>query len=170
MAKTTIAALVAAAALVAGCSKSAPSTSTKPSISAAAVNQSAAPVSPAASPTTASATPLAFYASQYLADGKACMAAQDVLHNAPNSATGAQLQVMATNIVKACQAANAVILRQSWPANVLADLRAEVTADGPVFGDLTDMLSNSGSLLRDSGIANAAANLVRADLGLPPVS
>lgn len=171
MTRTTLAALVAAAALAASCSSHATTAGASPTAakSSAASAQSATPVSPAVSP-TASATPLAFYASQYLADGKACMAAQDALHKAPNNATDTQLQAFATDIVKTCQAANAVMLRQAWPANVLADLRAEVTADGPVFGDLADLVSNSDNVLRDAGAANAAANLVRADLGLPPIS
>lgn len=164
MRKTALAALPALAALaLAGCSAH----SAKPGNDVSAAP--AAATSPAASPNAAS-RPLAFYASQYLADGKACMDAQDVLHKLPNGASVDQAQATATKMVAACQAGNAAMLRQEWPAKVMADIRAEVTSDGPVFGDLADLADNAGSVARDAGAANAAANLVRADLGLPPLS
>lgn len=168
---SVLAVAVIVVSTLAGCSSHAATTVGR----AAATTHSASTVGsstalpPAASP-GATGHPLAFYAAQYLADGKACMAAQDVLHKLPNDATDAQAQAAATNVVTACQAANAAALRQEWPANVMADLRAEVTADGPVFGDLADLVDNVDNLARDSGAANAAANLVRADLGLPPLS
>lgn len=68
-----------------------------------------------------------------------------------------------------------LILRQRWPADTRADIKALAEADAAVSGDYESASSsnvlNASSLTattrRDAEAANAAANIVRADLGLP---
>ena len=121
---------------------------------------------PSSVPPSATAKPLSFYAAQYLRIGKPCLAAQAALRTAT---TNADAIAKGKATAEGCQAANAAALRAEWPANVLVDIRASVMADGNVLGDLADLEHNAGSLVRDSGPANAAANIVHADLGLPPL-
>lgn len=124
---------------------------------------------PASSPSASAVVtekPMSFYADQYLRIGKPCVDAQSKLRAAVGDAA---IIAAAKATSQACQASNAELLRGDWPTNVKADIRAEVLADGPLLGDLADAATNAGSVVRDSGPANAAANIVRADLGLPPI-
>jgi hypothetical protein len=80
-------------------------------------------------------------------------------------------------VIAAYQEADNALLRVSWPSSIATDVKAMVTADGALIGDLQattvqDVLS-SGSwatqVSQDGGKSVAAANIVRADLGLAPV-
>lgn len=122
-------------------------------------------------PTSSSAQPMSFYAAQYIKIGATCIADQDALNKlidqTPQDPEAIEKQGM--KIAADCQAADAEMLRASWPPAILPEVKAEVTADGPVLGDLMDLEGNQDNLQRDSGAANAAANILRADLGLPPI-
>lgn len=136
----------------------------------AATSAGAASASPAPPAATAAPTPtekpLAFYAAQYQRISKPCEDAQAKL-----KATNGDAAIIAAGsvIFSACQAANAALLRAHWPAKIDADIRAEVVADGPILADFADLPNNARNVVRDSGPANAAANILHADLGLPPV-
>ena len=123
-----------------------------------------------AAPSPSTSKPLSFYAAQYLAAGKACEADQgklnDLIGQTPQNADAIEKEGSTT--ASDCQSADAKLLRESWPPGVLSDIKAEATADGPVIGDLNDLESaGESNIQRDSGAANAATNIVRADLGLP---
>lgn len=172
MRKTTLAALLAAVALLAGCSKAGTSTSTKPSISAAAVNQSAAPA----------VTPTADYGRNYLQAVAPVNAAIDKMTTAlgalPASATGADVAKDTDPAADAIDAANERLLRTTWPAADVGDVKALVGATATVAADLRSVdgqnalsIADWGTrLAADSGKMAAAVSIVRADLGLPPAS
>lgn len=69
-----------------------------------------------------------------------------------------------------------LILRQRWPSDARLDIRALVVADAALVGDYNSVSSSNvlnGSALsattqRDNQADTTAANIVRADLGLPP--
>lgn len=127
-------------------------------------NPSAA--APRGSSPAATDKPLSFYAAQYLRIGKPCIEAQAKLKAATSDSDAI---ARGKETASACQNSNAALLRANWPPAVMADIRAEVLADGPIIADLNDLANNADSVVRDSGPANAAANIVRADLGLPPI-
>ena len=156
---------VLALALV-GCSTSKASPAAAPSQTPPATSSPAAVVSPAAS-----ATPLSFYAAQYLRLIKPANDALNALQALPSTSTDADYGAAAAKIAPVYQAVDAALLRAQWPANVMVDIKALVTADGAVIGDLSNLTASTvDTMVRDSGTASAQSNIVRADLGLPPVS
>ena len=117
-----------------------------------------APVVAKPSPTP---TPLSYYAAQYTRLVTPFNTALDKLGNAP---TQAQLNDLADKTT----AADVALLRASWPsAKVQSDIEALVRSDGAVIGDLQQ--NNGAEFTRDAETATANAEIVRADLGLPPV-
>jgi hypothetical protein len=84
------------------------------------------------------------------------------------------VQPSATAAAAAYNAANVKLahLAQSYPA-AAADLKALITADGPMTGDLSNVVDSEdwvGALARDARTSSGAAQIVRADLGLPAVA
>lgn len=145
--------------------------------SAAAVHEmvtSAAPTASASAPAITSSThPLSYYASEYVrivAPGNAALDKMSAAANAKNPSLS-QVQSLATAAAKIAQSEDAQLLRIAWPSPTIAqDVRSLVKADGPVIGDLDNIEGSQTTLYRDDGAANAAANIVRADLGLKPAS
>jgi hypothetical protein len=130
---------------------------------------------PTAAPTTmaspiATSTPVAFYATQYDDIATPGLAAEAALEGLPASDTTAQRQVLATNMVTVEKTADAALLRDTWPPNVAPDVRALVAATAPLLVDLADLAAHKATLVNDLATAKAAANVVHADLGLPPLS
>jgi len=138
---------------------------------AAPTSTSAAATAPVATPSPASPTahPLAFYAAQFLRLTAASHTAQDKLRDLLGASTLQQTQAATTALVQVEQITNAQLLRAEWPPSVGADIRALVLAEGPLLGDLSNIATGSGSVGKDSGAVTAASNIVRADLGLPPI-
>jgi hypothetical protein len=62
------------------------------------------------------------------------------------------------------------ILRADWPSAVKADVRALVRTDAALQSDLEQIADTDDwtQLTRDAEASSSAANVVRADLGLPP--
>jgi ABC-type glycerol-3-phosphate transport system substrate-binding protein len=118
----------------------------------------------------ASAAPLSVYAAKFQEIGRPSEKLQNEFQALPSDTTLAEAQPLATRIVTATQKGNAQLLRETWPPQVEKDIRAMVIADGPVLGDLADLENGQDRLVTDSGTANAAYNIVLADLGLPPVN
>jgi hypothetical protein len=91
----------------------------------------------------------------------------------PNNAN-----VDVTEATSAITAADNALLRASWPANVVPDIKSMTVVDAALIADLEQVnnqtaLSEGGymnQLQADESKASAAANIVRADLGLPPPS
>lgn len=161
---TALLAALAAAGALAGCSTAAKTTSTATTTSRAV----AASTTVASSPST---KPLSFYAAQYSRIVAPANAAIDKLKAMPSTATDADVAAVAASIVPVVQKVDAELLRAQWPPNVLTDIKAMVAADGPLLGDLNNLsAANMDAAIRESGAANAAANIVRADLNLPPQS
>ncbi len=126
--------------------------------------------SPAAA-STAPASPLVTvnYKAQYL---RIVTPANDAIDTLKSSTGVSQLQARANAVAQAFQTADDQLLRAQWPASVTPDIRAMVLADGPVIVDLRDLINTyeSGTLQTALGSSTAAAQVVRADLGLPPAS
>lgn len=131
---------------------------------------------PATTPTTVPAStraaattgqPLSWYAAQYTRISKPSTDAQAALQAVTDLS---QAQPKADALIRAVQQVDAALLRASWPVKIRADIESLIRAQGPFLGDLADVVANSDKLARDSGPANAAANILHADLGLPPVS
>jgi hypothetical protein len=136
---------------------------------APAATSQAAPTSAPPSP-IASSTPLSVYAAQYEALIKPANDAFAAVRALPSNTTDAAITAALAKTAPVIEAADAALLRVPWPPNVATDIRALVTADGPLLADLANLSpSTIDEALRESGVANAAANIVRADLGLPPV-
>jgi hypothetical protein len=112
---------------------------------------------------------MSYYAAQYLRIIVPANRATDRLNALSSNASVSQAQAVANQLVKADDGVDDAFLRASWPPAITADIRAEVTAFGPLLGDLANVTASTGTLDRDSGVANAAANITRAALGLPPV-
>jgi hypothetical protein len=107
-------------------------------------------------------TPLSVYAAKYSAIIAPANAYAGML---PTNPSAAQL----TTLAAADSAADNQLLRVAWPTPAItADVKAMVSADGAEIGDL--QRNNDSALAADQGKAVAAANIVRTDLGLPPVS
>ena len=158
--------LIVVIALLAACGGNTLKASHAATVSNTASVTNAATMSAAPTP---SPTPLSFYAAQYLRIGKPCEDAQARLKALPDNSPDSTYASVAAAVATACQESNSALLRAQWPENVYTDIKAEVVADGPVLGDLADLINNIKNVVRDSGPANAAANIVRADLVLPPV-
>ena len=79
-------------------------------------------------------------------------------------------------VIAAYEAADKALLRVHWPPSVQADVRALVAADRVLLRDLRaadqQTAQSSGAwtarVARDGEKSNAAADAVRAALGLPP--
>lgn len=116
-------------------------------------------------PTSSSASagkPLSYYAAQYL---RTIGPLNSALDNLPDNATQTQLE----QFVFVIRRADNSLLREQWPsAQVTADVQSLVRANGPVIGDL--MNDDPQGFVRDQNSASAAADIVRADLGLPPAN
>jgi lipase chaperone LimK len=151
-------------------SKSAtPETTTPPPAASTSAITSQAAASPPA-PSSPKPTPLSFYASEIKKNAAPSDALEAKLKALPDDTPDSQVQALANQLVAAIQSENAQLLRMSWPANIMADIKAMVVADGPVLGDFADLESGQDRLVTDSGAANAAYNILLADVGLPPVS
>ena len=108
-------------------------------------------------------TPLSFYASQYLRIIAPLNAELATLSNIANP-TQAQLDEMASKI----EVADTALLRAPWPSTkAQSDIETLVRADGALIGDLQQ--NDGPNASRDAGTTTADAQIVRADLGLPPV-
>ena len=118
----------------------------------------------------ATSTPVAFYATQYNDIARPGLAAEAALEGLPASDTTAQRQVLASRMVTVENTADAALLRDAWPPKAEPDVRALVTATGPLLIDLADLTAHKATLVNDLAAAKAAANVVHADLGLPPLS
>jgi hypothetical protein len=96
------------------------------------------------------------------------------LRSVPKGLTAANV----APVVAAAETADNALLRVAWPSSVLADVKLLVAADGAVIGDLRAVGPGGppagGTWLTqyetDAGKQQAAAQVVRADLNLPPVS
>jgi len=111
---------------------------------------------------TSTRIPLSVYAAKYSAIIAPANAYAGML---PTNPSAAQL----TTLAAADSAADNQLLRVAWPTPAItADVKAMVSADGAEIGDLQQ--DHDSALAADQGKAVAAANIVRADLGLPPVT
>lgn len=139
-----------------------------------------APAAPVASvssghDTTTTSTPAVNYGQQYLAIVGPANAAGNAAV-IPDNPTGARLAQVFAPVIAAYQKADDALLRAQWPAGAQADIKAMVTADGAVIGDMNAAAGQNAlsaaswetQLSSDGAKAKAAANVVRADLGLPP--
>lgn len=111
------------------------------------------------------------YASQYVADAAPWNAADTQFgkrYPAATSLTAAQTQPL-TN---AAIAFGRTLLAQTWPAAARSDIHALAVAVERMATDLSEGLSilNVSQFEKDATAATADAQVVRADLGLPPVS
>lgn len=165
--------LVVALAVLAGCS-----TATK----------TATPVTPSATLTTvapAATTTTVDYPGlqrQYLAAVAPANTATATFNAAaaklPASTTAAAYVAIMTPFADALAKMDTALLAIQAPPAVTADIRAMVTADAAMEGDLRGFAGatalNSGTLLstitRDAATDHAASAIVRTDLHLPPVS
>jgi PBP1b-binding outer membrane lipoprotein LpoB len=150
--KAVLAACAAVAALVlAGCGSAAPATS-----------KASAPPSTAASPAAPSSA--VNYQQQYLAD--VAPYDVDVSKINPNASSVTDPTIVAVQQASATLART--LLEQSWPASATADVHAMAVAAAKVGTDLSSdaLLAN---LTSDAATADADAQVVRADLGLPGV-
>jgi hypothetical protein len=150
------AALLTVALALAGCS--------------AAKSAAVEPASRAVASPTNTVAPIAFYAAQYNEIAVPGHAAEAALESLPASDSTAQRQVLATKLVTIENTADAALLHDRWPAKVEPDIRALVTATGPLLVDLADLAAHNATVVSDIATAEAAANVVHADLGLPPLS
>jgi hypothetical protein len=150
------AALLTVAIAVAGCD----------SAKSAAVE----PTSTAVTSTIDTAQPIAFYAAQYEAIAVPGLAEEAALESLPDSDSTAERQVLATRLVTVENTANAALLHATWPPKIEPDIRALVTATGPLLVDLGDLAAHKATVVSDLATAKAAANVAHADLGLPPLS
>lgn len=96
----------------------------------------------------------------------------------PSSPTAAQLIPVVQPAIDATNKALSQLAAIQWPGQTEIDMRALITADGNIAGDLqalesANALTASGvetKLSEDEGAGNTAADLVHADLGLPQPS
>lgn len=135
--------------------------STAPAASAPSPSQAAASTAPASPPANVD------YKAQYL---RIVTPANDAIDTLKTATGISQVQARAHAAAGAIQAADSQLLRARWPAGVTPDIRALVMADGPVIVDLNDVVTayQDGTLQTAVGSSGAAAQVVRADLGLPP--
>jgi hypothetical protein len=137
----------------------------------------------AAATGTTSATPnREELAREYLRIVAPANAAHDALIKKSKSndsdTTAEQLASDLAPVIAAYEEADNALLRVNWPPSIEADVKALVAANGTLIGDLRaadiqDVLSSSSwatQVSRDGGRSAAAANIVRADLGLPPMT
>ena len=134
-------------------------------------------MSPTPVVSTQSPTPdLAALGRQYLAAVAPYNAALDTFKKRyRNGFTLSQLHSGITHaLADALQQFDSAILRLPWPQQVLPDVRALAAADAVELGDLhnavnaTDGPTWARQATADIDMANEAANILRADIGLPP--
>jgi hypothetical protein len=98
--------------------------------------------------------------------------------NAPTKTTGQTARVDSPLIAAITRADNR-LLRVHWSPRAAADIRSMVKADGAVIADLAIDIQGvqafsvddlDSRFVRDLQQVGTAANIVRADLGLPPYS
>ncbi len=90
--------------------------------------------------------------------------------------TGEQAAKDAQPLIAGIQKADRELLRIDWPAPIAADIKELIRVQGALIGDLRGLEnvnafsagSWSNQFSQDVGKLTAAANIVRADLGLPP--
>lgn len=159
------AAAIACATLAACTSGRGSSTATRSPTPAATTSSVAASASPTVS--------LAAYAHQYetvIAAANTAIGKLNTVAVKPN-ATAATLQPTASRTASAIQAADNKLLRVAWPTvKIRDDVDAMVRTDATFIGDLDDVADNLQNMQRDAAAASGAANIVRADLGLPPTT
>ena len=93
-----------------------------------------------------------------------------------DNTTNPQAAKEAAPVIAAFEKADNELLRVDWPPATAVDVKALVTADGALIGDLNalenvDLLSAgnwANQFSQDAGKVSAAVNIVRSDLGLPP--
>lgn len=162
--------LVVALVLLAGCSTA---------------TRTATPVTPSATLTTVSATTTTVdypaLQRQYLAAVAPAQSALAAFQAAdaklPDTATGPQLAAVAAPLADALDRSSAALLAIQAPPAVTTDIRALATGYAVVEGDLRGFVGmnalNSGTLLSafagDVVRERPLANIVRADLHLPPL-
>ncbi len=113
-----------------------------------------------------SATPLSWYASRYLAIVTPAQQAVTTFEGMHRPATDAQIKAGFAIVKKAVDACDAALLSVAWPGKAEIDVRNLVRDDETELADFEALnltkASSDGSVLRRD------ANLVRADLGMPP--
>ncbi len=87
-----------------------------------------------------------------------------------DSTSTKQIAKEAAPVTAALRAFDNAALRANWPPSVRADVRALIRADAGFRSDLEQLAYTRdwSGLTRDAEASSAAANVVRADLGLPP--
>ena len=135
----------------------------------ATVSTTAAMLPSTSAPTTTTTVPVN-YANQYLADiepANAALAAFQKQYGNADEVTATQAAVFAQSNIDFGR----LLLSQTWPANAVADIHALAAAEELVGTDLRGGLnaSNVAEFTQDANRSSADAQVVRADLGLPPV-
>lgn len=162
MKRLHLAGVALAAIALTACSNHAPGATTQlpPTSSAAAV--AVHTTAPALARPTPTPTPLAWYAQQYLR----IVAPANTAIDGMNSDNPSQTQL--NDVAAKYRAADIALLRAHWPTpKTQADIETMVRADGAVIADLEQ--NNGADFARDSETAAADAQVIRAELGLPPV-
>jgi len=120
------------------------------------------------------------YGKTYLALAKPLNAAGGAFNAAigklGSNPTSASVQTVCTPFADALTTFDSKVLRVNWPASAATDVKALVTADGALVGDLSSAQSQTvlsassweSALSSDASKSSTAANIVRADLGLGP--
>ena len=173
---------VVALMFVAGCGGSGSSkavTSATPTATSSSAVQSSPPAAlsppdstPAPGPSASSsapspsATPLSWYASRYLAIVTPAQQAVTTFEGIHRPATDAQIKAGFAIVKEAVDACDAALLGVAWPGKAEADVRSVVRDDATELADFEAL--NLTKARSDAGILERDANLVRADLGLPP--
>ena len=113
-----------------------------------------------------SATPLSWYASRYVAIVTPALRAVTAFEGMHRPATDAQIKAGFAIVKEAVDACDVALLSVAWPGKAEVDVRSLVRDDATELADFEALnltkASSDGSVLRRD------ANLVRADLGLPP--
>lgn len=174
----TVGAVVASAVLLAACGGSyVKATQTKKAQATQAPETTRATVR--TTPTTTKATD---YAAQYLADANPANAslakgASEATAWANAGSPAAKLPAIVDPLVSALHAFDAKLTAQTWPANARADVHTLIVASATVAAQWAALAAGGsamGDLVIEAQLAksepalNAAANVVRLDLGLPP--
>jgi len=142
-------------------------TQLSPSGAASASDSTSAPgPSGSSSALGPSATPLSWYASRYLAIVTPAQQAVTTFEGIHRPATDAQIRAGFAIVKKAVDACDAALLAVSWPGRAQVDVRTVVRDDATELADFEAL--NLTKARSDASILKRDANLVRADLGLPP--
>jgi hypothetical protein len=109
---------------------------------------------------------LSWYASRYLAIVTPAQQAVTTFEGIHRPATDAQIRAGFAIVKKAVDACDAALLAVSWPGRAQVDVRTVVRDDATELADFEAL--NLTKARSDASILKRDANLVRADLGLPP--